>query len=89
MPTVKDSQGNVIMEMPYTDEGKEAAADMKQANPSLDIDYSPGGMYDGGGRVEKMYAGGGMTGFSKIGMEKPMYKHGGRLGQFNKMKKGK
>ena len=79
MPEVKDSEGNIIAKLPYTEEGEEMAQDMKEANPSLDIDYAPGGTYDGGGRVKLMYAGGGKTGYNAIGAEKPMYKEGGEV----------
>ena len=37
-------------------------------------------MSDGSMRSEKMYEGGGMTGLSKIGMEKPMMMGGGKMG---------
>ena len=37
MPKVKDSEGNVIAELPYTDEGMEHAEDMKEAFISLII----------------------------------------------------
>ena len=77
MPEVKDSEGNVIANLPYTDEGMEQAKDMKEANPNLDVDYSPGGMTDGAARSVTEYAGGGKTGYSAIGAERPMYKEGG------------
>tara|TARA_R110000824_G_scaffold28046_8_gene94629 strand:- start:4649 stop:5155 length:507 start_codon:yes stop_codon:yes gene_type:complete len=79
MPKVEDSEGNVIANLPYTDEGIEQAEGMKEANPNLDVDYAPGGTYDGGGRVKQMYAGGGLTGYSAIGAERPMYKEGGEV----------
>ena len=79
MPEVKDSEGNVIANLPYTDEGMEQAKDMKEANPNLNVDYSPGGMTDGAARSVTEYAGGGKTGYSAIGAERPMYKEGGKV----------
>ena len=87
MPEVKDSEGNVIANLPYTDEGMEQAKDMKEANPSLNVDYSPGGMTDGAARSVTEYAGGGKTGYSAIGAERPMYKIGGKVEK--KLKKTK
>jgi len=75
MPTVKDELGNVVAEMPYDDKGEQAAEKMVQENPNLKIDYSPGGSYDAPSMREQMYAGGGKTGYSKIGM----YKKGGKV----------
>ena len=71
MPEVKDSEGNVIANLPYTDEGMEQAKDIIETNPRLDIEYAPGGMLDGAARSVKNYAGGGLTGFSKIGQQIP------------------
>ena len=75
MPIVKDELGNVVAEMPYDDKGEAAAEKMVQENPNLDIDYSPGGNYDAPSMREQMYAGGGKTGYNKIGM----YKKGGKV----------
>ena len=76
MPEVRDSEGNVIAELPYTEEGEGIAQDMKEANPSLEIDYAPGGASDGAARSVTSYAGGGQTGYNAIGAERPMYKEG-------------
>ena len=67
MPEVKDSKGNIIAKLPYTDVGMEQAEAMKEANPSLIVDYAPGGQYDAMSRMEQNYAGGGKTGYNKIG----------------------
>ena len=75
MPTVKDEQGNVIAKLPYTDQGELQAEKMVSANPGFEIDYAPGGEVDAPGMREQLYAGGGKTGYSKIGM----YKKGGKV----------
>lgn len=67
MPDVKDMEGNVIAKLPYTDVGMEQAEEMKKANPSLSVDYSPGGEYDAINRSVTDYAGGGKTGYNAIG----------------------
>ena len=48
---------------------------LQKENPNLKIDYSPGGSYDAPSIREQMYAGGGKTGYNKIGM----YKKGGKV----------
>ena len=68
MPTVKDELGNVVAEMPYDDKGEVAAEKMVQENPGYIVVDAPG-------IREQMYAGGGKTGYSKIGM----YKKGGKV----------
>ena len=81
MPKITDLSGNVVEELPYTEEGVDAAHAMVNANPSLSIDYAPGGEVDAMNRSIQDYAGGGKTGFSKIGMnplmpnspKKPIY----------------
>ena len=73
MPTVKNEKGEVISKQPYTAEGESRAQDIANANPSWEVDYSPGGTFDGAQRSVTDYAGGGKTGYSKIGM----YKEGG------------
>ena len=81
MPKVKDLAGNVVAELPYTDEGMEQADIMADTNPNWDVEMAPGGMYDAGGRVQNIpgYFGGGMVadymgGYSplkpKLGLEK-------------------
>ena len=70
MPTVKDEQGNVIAKLPYTDQGELQAEKMVSANPEFEIDYAPGGEVDASEMREQLYAGGGKTGYSKIGMYK-------------------
>ena len=67
MPEVKDMEGNVIAKLPYTDVGMEQAEEMKKANPSLSVDYAPGGQYDAMSRSVTDYAGGGKTGYNGIG----------------------
>ena len=82
MPEVKDKiTGKTIAKMPYDTAGQMAAEKMVAENPGYEIK-------DGSMRSEKMYEGGGMTGLSKIGMEKTMmvgrgnmdmkYGHGGK-----------
>ena len=63
MPKVKDLAGNVVAELPYTDEGVQEAEQIVDTNPTLEIDYSPGGMYDATNRVQNIpgYFGGGMV----------------------------
>ena len=75
MPTVKDELGNVVAELPYSEQGEEVAEKMVSDNPNLDIDYAPGGSQDAPSMREINYAGGGKTGYSKIGM----YKKGGKV----------
>ena len=82
MPEVKDKMtGKTIAKMTYDPQGQMAAEKMVAENPGYEIK-------DGSMRSEQMYEGGGMTGLSKIGMEKPMmvgrgkmdmkYGHGGK-----------
>ena len=74
MPEVKDKiTGKIIAKMPYDSAGQMAAEKMVAENPGYEIK-------DGSMRSEKMYEGGGMTGLSKIGMEKPMMMGGGKMG---------
>ena len=69
MPEVKDMiTGEVISKQPYTEEGADKAEEIANTNPSRNIEYAPGGTYDAGGRVVKEYAGGGKTGFARIGL---------------------
>jgi len=68
MPKITDLSGNVVEELPYTEEGVDAAHAMVNANPSLSIDYSPGGQVDAMERIKTNYAGDGTTGFNQIGM---------------------
>jgi hypothetical protein len=73
MPEVKDkTTGKVIAEMPYTQEGVSKANEMASDNPNYMVT-------DGSMRSEQMYAGGGKTGYNKIGMEKPMMMGGGKM----------
>lgn len=67
MPEVKDMEGNVIAKLPYTDVGMEQAEEMKKANPSLSVDYAPGGEYDAMNRSVTDFAGSGKTGYNAIG----------------------
>ena len=67
MPEVKDMEGNVIANLPYTDVGMEQAEEMKKANPSLSVDYAPGGEYDAMNRSVTDFAGSGKTGYNAIG----------------------
>ena len=62
MPEVKDkTTGQVIAKMPYDTAGKMAAEKMVAENPGYEIK-------DGAQRSEQMYAGGGKTGYSQIGV---------------------
>ena len=70
MPKVGDK------EFDYTPEGMEQAKDFAEATGQA-VDYAPGGTSDGAMRSVTDYAGGGKTGYSTIGAEKPMYKEGG------------
>ena len=64
MPEVKDKMtGKTIAKMPYDTAGKMAAEKMVAENPGYEIK-------DGAQRREQMYAGGGKTGYSEIGLEK-------------------
>ena len=60
-------EGNVIAKLPYTDVGMEQAEEMKEADSSLSVDYSPGGEYDAMNRSVTDFAGGGKTGYNAIG----------------------
>jgi hypothetical protein len=75
MPTVKDELGNTVSEQPYTPEGESKAEQIASANPNWEVDYAPGGSVDAMNRNVTEYAGGGKTGYSKIGM----YKEGGKI----------
>ena len=75
MPTVKDEQGNIVAKLPYDDTGEAQAEKMVSANPGFEVDYAPGGEYDAPGMREQLYAGGGKTGYNKIGM----YEKGGKV----------
>tara|TARA_R110002074_G_scaffold356094_3_gene528202 strand:- start:1071 stop:1598 length:528 start_codon:yes stop_codon:yes gene_type:complete len=66
MPEVKDkTTGQVIAKMPYDTAGKMAAEKMVAENPGYEIK-------DGAQRSEQMYAGGGKTGYSQIGVRGDM-----------------
>ena len=67
MPTVKDEQGNIVAEMPYDKQGEATAQKMVQDNPGYTV-------VDARNMREQMYAGGGKTGYNKIGM----YEKGGK-----------
>ena len=76
MPTVEDkTTGEVVAELPYDSQGKAKADQMVQASPNLEIDYGHNNVTDASLMREQMYAGGGKTGYNKIGM----YKKGGKV----------
>jgi hypothetical protein len=75
MPTVKDATGEVVAKLPYDAKGEAQAEAMVKQDPSLKVDYAPGGQYDAPSMREQMYAGGGKTGYSEIGQ----YKKGGKV----------
>ncbi len=75
MPTVKNEKGEVISRQPYTAEGESRAQDIAATNPTWEVDYAPGGTSDGAARSVIEYAGGGKTGYNKIGM----YQEGGEV----------
>jgi hypothetical protein len=76
MPTVKDkTTGDVVSRQPYTAEGTQRAEQIAESDPTWEIDYAPGGTQDAPSMREQMYAGGGKTGYNKIGM----YKKGGEV----------
>ena len=86
MPKViNEITGEVVAEEDYTPGGVERAIDRAaqspilkvEQSPNLEADYSPGGTYDGAMRSVTEYAGGGKTGYNKIGM----YKEGGQVGK--------
>ena len=95
MPTVKDELGNVVAELPYNEQGEEAAEKMVSDNPNLDIDYAPGGSKDAPSMRENYELGGlipGQPGFGERpiiepplspimeeGGEVPKYKKGGKV----------
>ena len=55
--------GEPVADMPYTDKGMQQAEQVAKTNPNIEIDYSPGGSYDAGGRVQrKEFALGGAVG---------------------------
>ena len=73
MPTVKDKiTGKVISRQRYNAEGIQNASVIAESNPSWEVEYDTKNGLD---RTETMYAGGGKTGYSKIGM----YKKGGKV----------
>ena len=39
MPTITDSEGNVVAKLPYDSEGEAQAEKLVEANPDLEIDY--------------------------------------------------
>ena len=81
MPTVKDkTTGDVVSRQPYTAEGTQRAEQIAESDPTWEIDYAPAGEKDAPSMREQMYAGGGKTGYSAIGM----YKKGGKVAQGTK-----
>ena len=68
MPTIKNEKGEVVANLPYTTLGEEQAKEMVQVNPGYTVVNAPD-------IQERMYAGGGKTGYSKIGM----YNKGGKV----------
>ena len=71
MPKITDASGNIVQELPYTEEGMDEAQGIINANPALNIDYAPGGQFDAMSRMETNFAGEGKTGYNQIGV-KPM-----------------
>ena len=71
MPTVKDELGNVVAELPYSEQGEEVAEKMVSDNPNLDIDYAPGGTTNAPDNRENYQLGGQIPGDLGFG-EKPM-----------------
>ena len=67
MPDVKNLAGEIVAELPYNQAGEEAAEEMVSKNPSLSIDYNPGGEFNAMERMETNYAGSGKTGYNAIG----------------------
>ena len=75
MPTVKDELGNVVAELPYSEQGEEAAEKMVSDNPNLDIDYAPGGSQDAPSMRENYQLGGlipGQPGFGERPIVSPL-----------------
>ena len=82
MPEVKDKMtGKTVAKMSYDEEGMNAANKMVAENPG----YM---MTDGRNRSEQMYPGGGKTGYSQIGMEKPIMMGGGMTPEMKKYEEG-
>ena len=75
MPIVENEKGEVVSRQPYTPEGESKAEQIASANPNWSVDYAPGGAADAMNRNVTEYAGGGKTGYAKIGM----YKEGGKV----------
>ena len=77
MPEVVDKvTDEVVEEIDYNEPNSMVQAqDIADINPNWDVEIAPGGMYDAMNRNVTEYAGGGKTGYSKIGM----YKKGGEV----------
>ena len=71
MPKITDISGNVVEELPYTEEGVDEAHAMVNANPSLNIDYAPGGEVDAMNRSESYELGGKIPGQLGFGVRPP------------------
>ena len=70
MPTVKDkTTGDVVSQQPYTPEGTQRAKQIADTDANWELNYAPNGQTDGAKRSETMYAGGGKTGYSNIGIQ--------------------
>jgi|TARA_R110002072_G_scaffold179040_2_gene334980 hypothetical protein len=65
------------IKLPYTPEGEELVENIKEEVEAVggEVDYAQGGSQDAPSMREQMYAGGGKTGYNKIGM----YKKGGKV----------
>ena len=73
MPTVKDkATGEVVSQQPYTPQGTQRAKQIAESDLNWELDYAPNGKTDGAQRSEQMYAGGGKTGYSNIGLRGDM-----------------
>ena len=72
---VNEITGEIVAEEEYTPEGVERAESRAAQSDNLTVDYAPGGTSDGTMRSVTEYAGGGKTGYSKIGM----YEKGGKV----------
>ena len=70
MPTVKDATGEVVAKLPYDAKGEAQAEAMVQQDPSLKIDYAPGGQYDAPDMRESYQLGGQIPGQPGFG-ERP------------------
>ena len=97
MPTITDSEGNVVAKLPYDSEGEAQAEKLVEANQDLKIDYGENNVVNAPDMRESYQMGGLIPGLDKGFGQKPkigqnlginpmqgMYEEGGEIPKYKK-----